>query len=252
MSDVRDTVMNDSSRSATARPADRGDGRPTADRIRQALADDIVSGRLAPGVRLEEQSIADRFRVSRTPVREAFRQLDAAGLVRVRPRKGVVVTDIDIEELQELFEALASTEYMLARLAAQRMSSMERLRLEQIHEACAKAHEAGDHDRYAALNHDFHSLIYSGARNRHLQAIAENLRLRVRPFRSTSFRAGGRMESSMREHAAIVAAIAREDADAAAVALRAHIDSSSNNALRFFLRHRGAGASDPMTDTSAA
>jgi DNA-binding GntR family transcriptional regulator len=243
--------MDDRAGEASSPPVDGSSARPTADRIRQALADDIVSGRLAPGMRLEEQSIADRFRVSRTPVREAFRQLDAAGLVRVRPRKGVIVTDIDLEELQELFEALASTEYMLARLAARRMSSMERLRLEQIHQACARAHESADHDRYAALNHDFHSLIYAGARNRHLQAIAENLRLRVRPFRSTSFRAGGRMESSMREHGAIVEAIAREDADAAAVALRAHIDSSSNNALRYFMRHRFGGGDQGAGEAAA-
>lgn len=213
---------------------------PTAERVRQLLADDIVSGRLAPGTRLEEQALADRFQVSRTPVREAVRQLGASGLVSIRPRKGVIVTEVDVDGLQELFEALASVEYLLARFAAQRMSTMERLRLQQIHEACGDARKEGDHARYAELNHDFHSVIYRGARNRHLHAVAEGLRLRLGPFRSTSFRAGGRMDSSMTEHAVIVKAILNEDAEAAGQALRAHIDTSSANAMRFYLQSRGA------------
>lgn len=229
-----------------ASPSDRGDPahQPSAERVRRALADEIVSGILAPGTRLEEQSLADRFEVSRTPVREAFRQLGAAGLVKIRPHKSVIVTDIDVEELQELFEALASVEYLLARFASRRMSTMERLRLQHIHDACVKAHQERDHDHYAMLNHDFHSLIYRGSRNRHLHAIAESLRLRLGPFRSTSFRAGGRMDSSIREHAAIVDAILDEDAEAAGVALRAHIDSSSVNAMRFFMQSRGAGSGE--------
>ncbi len=212
----------------------------SAERVRHLLAEEIVSGRLAPGTRLEEQSLADRFQVSRTPVREAVRQLDAAGLVMVRPRKGVIVTEIDVDMLQELFEALASVEYLLARFAAQRMSNMERLRLRQIHEACGVAHENRDYDTYAELNHDFHSVIYHGARNRHLHSIAEGLRLRLRPYRSTSFRTGGRMDSSMREHGEIVQAILDEDPEAAGQALRAHIDGSSANAMRYYLEHRAA------------
>lgn len=220
--------------------AERESRRPAAERVRRLIADDIVAGRLQPGTRLEEQALADRFAVSRTPVREALRQLGAAGLVEVRPRKGVVVTETDPQALTELFEALASVEYLLARLAAQRMTAVERLRLEEIHEAAAAAQEGGDRERYAALNHDFHGLIYAGARNRPLHGIAEGLRLRLLPFRSASFRAGDRMTSSLREHAAIVEAIRREDAEAAGLALRAHIDASSANALRFYLLGRAA------------
>jgi DNA-binding GntR family transcriptional regulator len=218
------------------------------DAVRRALADDIVTGRLPPGTRLEETILARRYGVSRTPVREAVRQLAATGLVQLRLRKGAVVADTDADELGQLFEALGMVEALCAELAARRMTSAERRRLADSQRGCVAAADAGDRDAYAAENLRFHDLIYDGARNRPLRAAVEAIRLRLQPFRNAAFRAAGggqdadRMTSSVREHEAIVAAVLAEDAAAASRAAREHIATSGVAVVDFFLSARAAPA----------
>ena len=107
--------------------------------VRLQLADEIVRGALAPGSALDETDIARRFNVSRTPVREALRQLAASGLVEARAHRGAVVAQPSIERLSGMFEAMAELEALCAGLAAERMMPAERYRLEAIHEESAGA-----------------------------------------------------------------------------------------------------------------
>src|SRR5689334_1128467 len=93
-----------------------------AEELRLALADEIINGSLAPGATLEETALAQRFNVSRTPVREALRQLAASGLVETRPHRGAVVANLSHERLAAMFEAMAELEAICAGLAAERMS----------------------------------------------------------------------------------------------------------------------------------
>jgi len=223
------------------RTPSRGAGTPAlplSEQIRRALADDIVAGRLPPGMRLDEQGLAERFATSRTPIRDALRQLAATGLVEIRPRRGVAVTAIAPDAIQELFEALAAVEYHCARLAALRMSPGERHRLKELLDAGRAAAEAGDSETYVDINYAFHSLIYDGARNRSLRDIAEGLRRRLAPFRSAAFRSTDRMVSSLREHAAIVAAVLAEDGPAAGEAMQGHIGASTTTAMTFYRTSR--------------
>ena len=105
-----------------------------AEELRLQLADEIVRGALAPGAPLDETDIARRFNVSRTPVREALRQLAASGLVEARAHRGAVVARPTLDGLNEMFEAMAELEALCAGLAAERMPAAERARLEAIHE----------------------------------------------------------------------------------------------------------------------
>src|SRR5260370_5429271 len=105
-----------------------------AEELRLQLADEIVRGVLPPGAALDETDIARRFKVSRTPVREALRQLVASGLVDSRAHRGAVVARPSIERLTGMFEAMAELEALCAGLAAERMLPAERHRLEAIHE----------------------------------------------------------------------------------------------------------------------
>jgi len=98
--------------------------------LEQRIADDILSGRIAPGAKLDEQMLAERFNVSRTPVREALRQLLGTGLVESIPRRGAVVTSFGPERLSQLYETIGELETLCARLAAQRMTAIERKELE--------------------------------------------------------------------------------------------------------------------------
>ena len=101
-----------------------------SDKVFQALVKAILSGEIEPGARLDEPSICRKFGVSRTPIREALRRLSGTGLVEVAPRKGVTVARIDIEQLNNMFEALGEFEGLCAKLSAVRMSTLDKKRLE--------------------------------------------------------------------------------------------------------------------------
>ncbi len=136
-----------------------------SDQICQELAANVVNGTIPPGHKLEEQVIADQFGVSRTPVREAFRQLAAAGLIDSQPHRGVRVIDLDIDQLSDMFEALAELEAMCAALSAERMTSIERKQLEAIHESIRPLAGEEDVPHYSDLNEKFHDTVRKGAHN---------------------------------------------------------------------------------------
>src|SRR5689334_4325984 len=105
-----------------------------AEELRLQLADEIIRGVLPPGAPLDETDIARRFKVSRTPVREALRQLAASGLIETRAHRGAIVARPSTEQLIGMFEAMAELEALCAKIAAERMTSPERTALEAVHE----------------------------------------------------------------------------------------------------------------------
>ena len=195
-----------------------------AEELRLQLADEIVRGALAPGAALDETEIAKRFNVSRTPVREALRQLAASGLVEARAHRGAVVARPSVDRLTGMFEAMAELEALCAGLAAQRMSPVERQRLEAIHEELRNLSHAGNPERFHEVNERFHSAIYAGAHNAYIAEITLATRVRVQPFRRAQFRNLGRLAKSQAEHDRVVVAIMRGDKVGAAGAMRAHIE----------------------------
>src|SRR3974390_2042239 len=194
-----------------------------AEELRLALADEIISGVLAPGATLDETLIAQRFNVSRTPVREALRQLAASGLVEIRPHRGAVVASLSHARLNAMFEAMAELEAICAGLAAERMSAVERQALQQVHEELRKLSYLGDPPRFHELNEVFHNAIYAGAHSDHLAEITLATRIRVQPFRRAQFRNLGRFAHSHAEHDRVVNAIVRGNRAGAAAAMREHI-----------------------------
>src|SRR5471032_3391697 len=132
-----------------------------AEELRLQLADEIVRGVLAPGSALDETDIAQRFKVSRTPVREALRQLVASGLVEARAHRGAVVAQPSLERLTGMFEAMAELEALCAGLAAERMTATERQKLEAIHDELRVLSHAGNPERFHEVNERFHNAIYA-------------------------------------------------------------------------------------------
>jgi DNA-binding GntR family transcriptional regulator len=149
------------------RAARRAGERPRtrADALQAEIADAIVRGRFLPGARLDEQSLADAFGTSRTPVREALRQLTMTGLVEMRPHRGAVVRTITPDDLSHLFETMAELEAGCAHYAALRMLEAQRAALKALHESAESLAAARDPERYAAYNLDFHGTIYEGTAN---------------------------------------------------------------------------------------
>ena len=192
--------------------------------LRLQLADEIVRGVLPPGAALDETDVARRFNVSRTPVREALRQLAASGLVDARAHRGAVVARPSIERLTGMFEAMAELEALCAGLAAERMPAVERHALEAVHEELRVLSYAGNPERFHEVNERFHNAIYAGSQNGYIAEMTLATRVRVQPFRRAQFRNLGRLAKSHAEHDRVVVAIMRGDRTGAAAAMRAHIE----------------------------
>ncbi len=193
------------------------------EKLASAIADGILNGSLKPGVRLDEVGLALQHGVSRTPVREALRQLTASGLIDMRPRKGAVVSKATPEQVESLFVAMAEMEATCARLAAMSMTPVERRRLQARHEAMTALATQGDPAAYADANVAFHSAIYAGAHNAPIAEYAMSLRRRVGPFRRAQFQVEGRLTRSNQEHDAVVRAILAGNAAAAHAAMLHHV-----------------------------
>jgi DNA-binding GntR family transcriptional regulator len=194
-----------------------------AEELRLQLADEIVRGVLAPGAALDETTLARRFEVSRTPVREAIRLLAASGLVEVRAHRAAVVAQPSDEQLVGMFETMADLEGLCAGYAAERMTVTERRALEASHEKLRVLIRDGDPQRYHEVNEAFHASIYAGAHNSYLAEITLATRARVQPFRRAQFRNLGRLSKSHIEHDRVVEAILRGERNVAAQAMYAHI-----------------------------
>ncbi|MEH6476280.1 MAG: GntR family transcriptional regulator [Sneathiella sp.] len=187
------------------------------------LEQEIVTGTLKPGSRLDETLLADRFSVSRTPVREALTRLAAAGLVVIRPRRGAIVATITIKDLMDMFEVMANLEGICARLAARRVTPAEKIALSHAQSACQELASTENYDEYYARNIHLHSLIYKASHNEYLEKQTSELRTRLSPHRRLQVRIPGRIISSSNEHAGLVAAILDGNADLAEKLTRAHV-----------------------------
>lgn len=220
-----------------------GDGRSLiSDRIRNALTDEIASGLLAAGAALDEQQLADRFGASRTPVREALRQLAVSGLVEMRPRRGVVVARLTPERIMDMFETMAEIEAMCVRLATYRMTPLERSRLIELHESSRAMVASGDFDAYDGFNRAFHECIYHATHNAVLAEQAIALRARLSAFRRTQLRHAERLNRSTDEHEAIMQAIAEGDGETASRRMRAHMLNAAT-ALRLYIESHEVSSS---------
>ncbi|MEM6547155.1 MAG: GntR family transcriptional regulator [Pseudomonadota bacterium] len=194
-----------------------------AQMLHDAIEDEILTGALAPGARLDETRLAERFGVSRTPIREALLQLSASGLIELRPRRSAMVAKIGPGRLVEMFEVMAELEAIGARLAARRATTEEIMRIEAQHRRCGAAAALPDEDAYYYENEAFHETIDAASHHSFLIEQTQSLRKRLKPYRRMQLRAAGRVRSSFDEHAGIVAAITAHDGDAAAEAMRGHV-----------------------------
>lgn len=199
-----------------------------AERLAAEIAEDILSQKLPPGTRLDEQGLALRYGVSRTPVREALRQLRTSGLIDMEPHKGATVARVTADKREEMFGAMAEIEATCARLAAIGMTPIERRRLQALHDRMGMMAQNADHAAYINANATFHAAIYAGAHNEIIQEIATGLRRRLLPFRQAQFQMPGRLALSHAEHDAVLTAILHADATAAHTAMLHHVSLVEN------------------------
>jgi DNA-binding GntR family transcriptional regulator len=199
--------------------------------IRESVERDIVAGRLVPGVKLNEESIAARHGASRTPVREALRQLASKGLVELRSNLGAFVAQPSVTELAEMFEVMSFLESACAALAAVRHTAEDRRLLAAAHERCAESASRNDPNAFYAANARFHECIYSASHNSYLQAQTIALRNRLEVYRRESTFHPGLIALTMREHKEILEVIFEMDATSAAAKMRSHLDTLRDDAV---------------------
>ena len=217
----------------TAKPtsrADRKSGSPRAEQVRRQILQAIQQRRYEPGERITETEVATWLGVSRTPVREAFRRLETEGLLSFQSWRGVVVADLDRQQINELYAMRQALEGTAARLAARHIDEAEIAVLEQLLARSADA--ACSADDLALVNRQFHETIYAAAHNRYLLQTLEQLRNALALLRGTTYAVPGRPATALSEHRAIVSAIRDRNPQGAEEAARAHIAAAQRCRLQ--------------------
>jgi len=194
-----------------------------ATRVFQGVEEQIATGQLKDGEKLDEASLAERFEVSRTPVREALLQLVGSGLATQIPKRGCFVKAPSFREMIEMFEVMSELEGMCARLAARRISDQQLVELKAANTGCEEAIQASDSDLYYHKNVEFHECIYTACGNSFLANETRSLRRRLQSFRRLQLRVRGRMPQSLAEHFEIIEAIEKGDAEKADLISRQHV-----------------------------
>lgn len=199
-------------------------GRVThASAVRMAIENDIFTGALPPGTSIDEEALAERFNVSRTPIREAMLQLLQTGLIEKPPRRPAIVARLSLPGLIHMYETVSELEALCARFAATRMTARERDDLVQVHEAAAEALSAGDAAAYARHGRRFHSLIMEATHNSVLIETTAKLALHTLAYRRFQLRRPGLSEQNQAFHTAILGAILNNDGADAFEQMRRHV-----------------------------
>lgn len=183
----------------------------------------IVTGHFTDGERLDEVKLAEKFKISRTPLREAFQSLAASGLVELVPHRGAFIRHPSFIELVEMFDVMAELEAACGIRAVRRIKDEQLVDIRQTITDCEEALRANDGDKYYRANEMLHHLIYNASGNSFLASQATNLHKRLKPFRRMQLRVRGRLPQSMSEHHQIVSALESGDAEKTASILRDHV-----------------------------
>lgn len=201
------------------------------ERLAQELEGEILNGDLVPGQRLDEMTLAERFAVSRTPVREALRVLAASGLVELQPRIGAVVARPTVSEVMEIFELVGELEAIASRLACERMTDAHSLRIAEAYNACCEAARSKDVSHYMTRNDLFHQAIHDAADNRVLGSQLSQLNKRLTPYRRFITFRPERREMAEKEHERLACALLERNGEAAAHAMKDHVRMLADDAL---------------------
>ena len=194
-----------------------------SDQIRMRIDSAIASGELLPGDAIDDVALANHYKVSRTPIREALLQLQAQGILSSTTRGGSIVAKMNLQQLLSLWELLAELEGIAVRLACERMTNDDIKAMVKLHRSSKKIADKEDMNGWQEANLKFHEIIYEGARNSFLRQEVLRIRSRTGVYRRHAFGALGRIKSSYDQHEKIVNAIEKRDAEAASLCMTDHM-----------------------------
>lgn len=185
------------------------------EKILETIRDAILKGSLKPGERVSEPELAERFGISRTPIREAFRQLESEGYLEVIPRKGAVVASLSERDVEEFYAIKIILEGFAARMAAENLTARDIERLEAINERLRQIAREGDVKNFFRVHNEFHEVFIKAAGNEKLYEMINQLVMRFKRLRLASLAQPGRMEISVEEHRNMIQAFKNHDGERA-------------------------------------
>jgi DNA-binding GntR family transcriptional regulator len=194
-----------------------------ANKLIAQITQEISSGVLRPGDQLEESVLAEKFGVSRTPIREAIRAMVGLGFLQTIPRKGAIVRVLTSKELLDLFEVAAGLEGMACRLAATSLTDEHAKIIQDKLEKCDLLAEANDKVNYSIANIEFHTAIHQATENHWLIEQLQHIGIHINPYRTLPYDISGRLPKSSEEHAIICQAILSGDGNKASELMRDHM-----------------------------
>ena len=186
------------------------------------------TGDLEPGAWIDELKLAEEYGISRTPLREAIKVLAAEGLVTMKMRRGAYVTEVNAKDLRDVFHLMAVLEADAAGIVARSATDQQLQELQALHQSLEKSTK--DRVKFFTINEAFHVKLLAVADNKWRDQMVADLRKVMKLNRAQSLLKAGRIEESLAEHAAIMAALTSRDAAAAQAAMRAHIESGQEAA----------------------
>lgn len=195
----------------------------------------ILRAELKPGSRVQEQYLSELFEVSRTPLREALKLIAKEGLIELLPNKGARITDVDVDELQEIFQVMTSLQELIAAQVLENITDEEIVALTVLQTKMATAVSTGDRDTYFALNQKVHKELSRVAGNRVVGRIEEQLGMKIARARYLANLNADRWLESVDEHAQILTALTNRDHDGLVSAMREHMRNTGKAVIAGFL-----------------
>jgi DNA-binding GntR family transcriptional regulator len=190
-----------------------------ADRLREL----ILKGELAPGERLNERALSERFGISRTPLREAIKVLSTGGLVELLPNRGAVVTRLTRTQAEDMFQLMGVLEGLAGELACARATDADISEIRALHYQMLVHHTRGELAEYFAVNQRIHRKIVDCARNAELASVYQSLAERIRSARYLANFSKERWDHAVKEHGEILAALEKRNGEQLKAILKTHL-----------------------------
>lgn len=209
--------------------------------IAESLRERIIAGSLPPGARIVEARFCAELGISRTPLRESLRLLQAEGLVTLRPGRGAFVTVVTERDIADLFDILSALERQAASKAVLKMSIADRARLRRMHDNMIKLYREGSLRECFQADQAVHNLLVEKADNPVLMSTHRSLQLRARRGRYVALFSRARWDEAMREHEEFMEAVERRDGEAVGTLIHRHV-AQTGTVLRQTLAAQGVCA----------
>lgn len=207
-----------------------GSGLTLSGSLFSQLRKDILRGKLKSGEKLSEQQVCDLYGVSRTPVRETFRQLEQEGLIETIPNRGAFVLGLSSRDIQDLYEMRKAFEVIAVRLAIERITKEELEKLEEAYDFMEFYTMKKDADKMLNINMNFHELIYRATHNRMLAHTLSVYQLYIKQTKANSTYLSGKLQEVLMEHKKIIDAFVHKDTKAGEEAVTIHLENAKKRA----------------------